>query len=218
MPMQFNPIIFGSELVISTIIAMLCFIVYFKTKDVFHLTKHKGIGFFRKTFLVLGIAYFFRLLMMLFRSSKHKAFGVQGPSIFPSCLVIVSYLSTIAIMYLFLSTSSKKIRWKHTELTLHLIAVAIAIVAFITKEPLIVIICQAIILIFTAIFSFKIHKHSKKFSKLFVIYILLFFFWITGLIPLTSRRFLPHELTLFTQLIALAIFVAILYKVHKRLK
>lgn len=214
-----NPWIFGIELLFSVVIILLCLIIYFKTKEAFKLTKHKGIEYFRKTFLFLAIAYLLRFI-----SSALVLYGLTNGIIFPRflfgpvSLIFISYFSTMAIISLFLSTSWKQIKFKHINFFSHSVAAIIALLAFVSREPIIIISCQAVLLLITALFSFSIHKKSKKFSKLFAIYMLLFIFWIFGLAPLSSRRFFPRESILIIHIISFVIFITIFYKVHKWLK
>ena len=214
-----NPWIMGVELAFSAIIIALCLIIYFKTKEAFKLTKHKGISYFRNTFIFLALAYLFRLFPMIFMLSS-IATDVR-PSRFmmvPFSMVFISFFSTMAIISLFLSTTWRKFGSKYTRLAAPIIALIISILAFLSREPLILISCQATLLLLTAVLSLKFHRRSSKFSKLFTIYILLFLFWILGLIPLSSRRLIPHEYTFAAQIVSFFIFITIFYKVHKWIK
>jgi len=214
-----NPAFLGVELFVSTIVIVLCLSIYFKTKDMFRLTRHKGIDYFRNTFVFLAGAYFFRFVFLLIMLSKFTLdLHFRGRIFNPLFLVIISYFSTMAIISLFLSISWKKIKIKGIDTLTHVVAVTVAVLAFITREPLIIIISQAILLLVTALLSLRPHKKSKKFSKLFAIYILLFLFWIVGLIPLGSRRLIPCEFNIAGQIIALIVFIIIYYKVSKWIK
>ena len=214
-----NPILFGFELIFSTFIILLCLIIYFKTKEAFKLTKHRGIEYFRKTFLFLAFAYLFRFIssaLMIFSITN----GIRFPRFLfgPLSLIFVSYFSTMAIIYLFLSISWKRLNWKGARFIVPIIAVMISLVAFFSREPLIIILIQAVLIVSAAILSFKLHKKSAKFSKLSAIYILLFIFWMIGLAPLSARRPFPHEFVLIIHALSFIIFMIILYKVHKWLK
>ena len=218
-PFFLNPQIFGIELAFSIIIILLCLVIYFKTKEAFKLTKHKGIDYFRKTFLFLAFAYLFRFVSSILVLSR-ITLDLRFPRILmgPLSLIFVGYFSTMAIIYLFLSTSWRKLRWKSIRFIVPIVAIIISLAAFLSREPLILISCQAILILFTGILSFKLHKKSTKFSKLFAIYILLFIFWMAGLVPLSSRWFFPRSWILIIHIISFAIFITIFYKVHKWIK
>lgn len=143
---------------------------------------------------------------------------MQRSFIFPLILVIISYSSTMAIISLFLSVSWKKFEKMQIKILPHIFAILISFVAFISREPLLLIGSQFTLLLLTAVLAFISHKKSKKFSKLFMIYSLLFLFWMIGLMPFSSRMFLPHGLIPLFYIISLFIFVIIVYKVHKKVK
>ena len=128
-------------LVYSVIVIFLCFIIYAKTKELYSLTKHKGIGFFRNTFLYFGLAFSFRLLFTFFHLSRYSMdFYNPLHYVMPFALVIIGYLSTMAIFSLTLSSLWKKI--KQTGYMTHIIAVAIAVLVFFTRSTELLIITQ----------------------------------------------------------------------------
>ncbi|MBU1976265.1 MAG: hypothetical protein KKG59_07725, partial [Nanoarchaeota archaeon] len=53
------------ELIYTLLIVFLCGFVYFKTTELYQLSKYKGISFFRNAFLFFGLAYAARLLLHL---------------------------------------------------------------------------------------------------------------------------------------------------------
>lgn len=208
------PIIFAIELTYSLVIIILCLFIYLKTKQFFNLTKHKGIYHFRKTFLYLSIAILTRLILR----SIHIFLHLHRHPIHLFMLVLIGYSSTMAIVSLFMSIAWRKIHFHHLELVSNLIALIISLFALLFKEPLIIMLTQAIIIIITALISFKLSKHSKKFSKLFAIYLLMLLFWLISLSPLSQRRFLPIEFVLITYIFSIIIFAIIFYKVQRQLK
>jgi hypothetical protein len=214
----FNPLFFGTELVLSIIIILLCLIIYQKTKDMYKLTGHKGIAFFRNTFLFLGLAYFFKYVIRIRFITTLFDKGTAHIFLMPLSFLTSSLLSTIAISYLFLSLTWKKTNSKHAKWIFIPIAFLVAFISMITREPMFIILLQSILLIATVIFSLKLTKKSKKLSKLFVIYNLLFIFWIIDLLSLSPRKFLPPYFNLFVQIASFVIFIIIFVKVNKWLK
>lgn len=215
-PHMFNPLVPFTESLFSLVIIILCLIIYFKTKEVSNLTKYRGIEYFRRTFLFLALSYLFRFFSripsIIFDIPHYRAFFMLLG------LIFVSFFSTMAIISLFLSISWKHIRWRYVDVIAPIVALLVSISAFFTREPLILILSQAFLLILTAILSFRVHKKSNKFSKLFTTYVLLFLFWIIGLFPLSTRCFFPGELVIFIHIIAFIIFLLIFYKVKKWVK
>ena len=51
------------ESLYSLIVIISCLIIYFKTKEIYKLSSHKGIGIFRNAFLFFGIAFFSRYFL-----------------------------------------------------------------------------------------------------------------------------------------------------------
>ena len=65
-PMRFfNPIRLIPELIYTTIIVIFCYLIYHKTKEIYNLTKYKGIHYFRNTFLFFALAYASRFILHL---------------------------------------------------------------------------------------------------------------------------------------------------------
>ncbi|MBU0457570.1 MAG: hypothetical protein KKD75_05490 [Nanoarchaeota archaeon] len=213
-PLMFNPTILYAEVIFSVILVTLCLIIYYKTKETFELTQHRGVGYFRKTFLFFAFAYAFRLITRIIFITGLNFDWFIHPRNFMGVftLVFVGYFSTMAIFYLFLSSTWKKLKWKNT-IYFHLIAFLIAFISFFMREPFILISCQATLLAIVGVISYKLSKKPEKFSKLFVVYVLLILFWIFGLIPLTSRWIFPREMNFIVQIISLVIFAIIFYKV-----
>jgi len=54
------------ELVYSVILTISCLIIYFKTSEIYKLTSHKGIKYFRMTFLFFAASYFLRFFTKMF--------------------------------------------------------------------------------------------------------------------------------------------------------
>ncbi|KAF5428393.1 hypothetical protein C5S42_03390, partial [Candidatus Methanomarinus sp.] len=66
------------ELGYTLIIVFICLLIYLKTKEIYDLTNHKGIYYFRNTFLFFGLAYLFRFIFMSFLLTK-ITFDVYHP-------------------------------------------------------------------------------------------------------------------------------------------
>lgn len=213
-PKLFNPALFSIELIFTIAVILLCLLIYFRTKEIFKLTKHKGVYYFRNTFLYFALAYVFRFFLILFQLYMISVdIRIPRHTLMPFFLVITSYLSTMAIVMLTLSVIWKKAA--KYEYSLHFLALCISLFAFFTRSTFILILLQAVLLVFTVITSYFSHKKSKKFSKLMAIYFLLFIFWILSLSSLSARRFVPFGTNFIAQTISLVIFLIIYLKVKK---
>jgi len=213
-PYMFNPLLFGMELLFALIIFLLCLIIYFKTKESYELTKHKGIRFFRDAFLFFGISYLVRFSFMLSRMFFDiRLFRGNLGALF---ILLLGYLSTIAIFYLGLSIIWKKFNTKYLIIFSHIIAVLLAIISFITRSHHILIYIQSIILMVAVILMFINHK--KKKSSIKIIYILIFIFWLINLWAIAPGKVLSMEYKIFFHLISVGLFGIVYYKISKWLK
>jgi len=212
-----DPTRLAVELVYTLIVVFLCFTIYYKTREIFGLTKHEGIKYFRITFLFFGLAYISRFISVLLKLMV-VTFDIYFPihifGIFP--LLFIGYFSTMAILSLTYSILWKKLHIKHTFLLFNVIAVLISGIAFFSRSPSILILAQAVLLIFTSIIiAHYIFSNSRKISRLYILYILFFLFWIVNLIALGPRRLLPIEIQTVFQVISIAVIGIIYYKVAK---
>ena len=217
-----DPTRLAVELAHTLIVVFLCFTIYYKTREIFDLTKHEGIKYFRITFLFFGLAYISRFISVLLKLIV-ITFDIYFPmhifGIFP--LVFIGYFSTIAILSLTYSILWKKLHinhtfLKHTFLLFNIIAVLISGIAFFSRSPFILILAQAVLLIFTSIIiACHILSNSRKTSRLYILYILFFLFWIVNLFVLGPGKFLPFEIQTAFQVISIAVIGIIYYKVAK---
>ena len=215
----FDPIRFGSEFVYTLIIVFLCFLIYYKTKEVYDLTKHKGIHYFRNTFLFFGLAYISRFILHLLLIAN-VTLDIYLPRRFflPIIMLPVGYLSTMALFYLMYSLVWRKISNKHFIIFSNLFAVLFCIVAFVSKSPYIISILQLILLVFTIIISFTIFKKRKRVSQTRILYLLVILFWIINLIVLSPRIFFLFDVKILFQILSVVIFILIYYKVVRWVK
>ncbi|MBW2994176.1 hypothetical protein KY315_02015, partial [Candidatus Woesearchaeota archaeon] len=185
-PMFHNPLWFVTELGYTLIVIFLCFLIYFKTKDMYDLTKHKGIYYFRNTFLFFGLAYMFRFVFGLIRMTDQWLDIIYIPrgTMMPIMILFTGYFSTMALLCLIYSTVWKRYSSKDFFIAANILAVLIAIAAAISPE--VFIITQAILLVVAITLSVVLRKKSK-FSKVFLLYFLLFMFWIISLILVLGK-------------------------------
>lgn len=216
-----DPVRLATEFGYTLIIVFLCFMIYYKTREIYDLTNHEGIYYFRITFLFFGLAYVFRfvgLLSMLVILTFVPYLLMDILRIIPFPLVFDGYLSTLAILSLTYSIIWKKLHIKHTLLLFNAIAIIISGIAFISRSPFVLLLAQAVLLIFTMIMACHFYIRSRKSPKLFILYVLFFLFWIVNLLTLDPRRFIPFEIQTAFQIISIAVIGIIYYKVAKWIK
>lgn len=208
-----DPIRLVVELAYTLIVVFLCFTIYFKTREIYDLTKHEGINYFRITFLFFGLAFISRFISFFFMlmETTFDVFYLRYIfGIFP--LVFMGYFSTMGILSLTYSILWKNMRIKHNFLLLNVIAVLISCIAFISRSPLLLTLAQAVLLIFTImIITYYIFSRSGKISRLYILYILFFLFWIFNLFALGPIRIFHIEIQAIFQIISIAV-IGIIYK------
>ncbi|MBC8494928.1 hypothetical protein H8D36_02125 [archaeon] len=215
----FDPWNFGTQIVYTIIIFIICFLIYFKTKEAYSLTKHRGIKYFRDAFLFFGLAYLVRFLMeIVFFSTRGSHLFIPRFYLFPIILMLIGYLSTIAILNLVFSISWKKINNHYLLLVGHIIAVVLAVVTFLTRSHDILAYLQLALLIVALVINFVSKKKKKKFCKNNVLYTLILIFWVVNLWIILPRKFLSLELKLVFEIVSLVVFIIIYFKVLKWLK
>ena len=215
----FDPTRMGIELIYLLIVIAICLFIYFKTKDMYDLTKHKGIGYFRNAFLLFASAYIFRFAFFLFGNVSRLVFDFSLPRQFmgPISLLFIGYLSTLAIFFLTMSTIWKRFKHKHVDHLLHAIALFISLVVFFLHSPVILTITQFILLVFAIVMSYLNSKRSKskKHPHMFLVYVLLFLFWIINLSLLGPKHIHRVGFKTPVYVISIIIFVIIFFKVKR---
>jgi len=222
----FNKIIMqqaiSTEIIYSFIIIICSLMIYFGTKELYELSSYKGIKYFRQAFLFFAIAFFFRsFIKYLLVYFNVNAILEISPKTFnllfsQTTLLIFMYFSFIAVFYLLYSVMWKK--WNHSNkiYLFHFLTLAIAVIITISRNPLIYLglnILLIIFILFVFLFASKNKKHKK--NNLYIIYILLFIFWILNIIDiLVPTIFIQFRILIY--LISLGIFLTILYKVLKK--
>lgn len=192
--------------------------VYFSTKELYELSKYKGIKYFRQAFLFFALAYFFRsfirILLPLF--GIERALGGLNPFIGALTLFLFMYFSSMAVFYLLYSVMCKK--WNGNRIYLfHILAFFVALFSTLLTNPFIYFLLNIVLFIFVAIVFYISHKQSKtkKGNSLYIIYMLLFIFWILNILDILIPDFIQLY-QLFIYLASTGIFLAILYKVLKK--
>ena len=203
------------ELSYTLIVVFLCFRIFYKTKEIYDLTKYEGVKYFRITFLFFGLAFLFRFLsvfVMLVGMTFDLDISMYLFRIFP--LVFNGYFSTMAILSLTYSMIWKEHQVKNILIVSNAIAIIISGIAFFSRSHILIIGAQAILLFFTII-AVYIFSKSKKISQIFVLYVLFILFWLVNLLTLSPERFVPFVIQTIFQIISIAVIGIIYLKVSK---
>src|SRR4030042_2689037 len=110
----FDPTIMIGEFVYTLIIVVFCGIIYWKTKEIYELTKYKGIKYFRNTFLFLGLSYLLRFVThMAMMTTRALDYFIPRNAMMGITQLPVGNLSTMALFYLMYSLIWKRIEQTH---------------------------------------------------------------------------------------------------------
>lgn len=212
---HFNPIMFEIEAAYTLIVVILCFLVYFKTKEIYDLSKHKGIECFRNAVLFFGLAYASRFIVYIFQLWE-MAYDLFIPRswFMPIFMIPTSFFSTIAIFYLAYSTFWRKVKYKHFLMFAYGASILISVIAVVSRSPMMVSLVQLPLLLLTLVVILA-RKSEKKKSPIRALYFLIALFWLLNLFVLGPRMFLPREFNIASQIISIGIFGLLYYKVVK---
>jgi hypothetical protein len=211
---------FWVELTYSLMVVISSLIIFMKTRELYELSSHRGIKYFRNTFLFFGITYFIRFILRLSMALHLDFFRPPMFGLIDIAFFITAYASTMAFVYLIYSLFWKKIDkyLKNHLYIFHIIALAIAFISVIIRIPEIVIILQSILFILLIIVgSINYQKNrNKKFSKMYLVYLLIFALWIIGNVAeFIINLSLPIGLLIYAASVIL--FLSVLVKVIKEL-
>ena len=209
-----------TEIIYSFVIIVCSLMIYFGTKELYGLSSHKGIKYFRQSFLFFALAYFFRSFIKIILLYFGRNELINFLPIFGSItLFIFMYFSSMAIFYLLYSVMWKKWDTNSKKIYLfHLLALVIAILSILFRNPFIYFSINFLLLFFV-IFTFHISRNQSKEKKrkqgLHIIYTLLFLFWVLNIMDILIPKFFK-TFQLFIYLTSSGIFLAMLYKVLKK--
>jgi len=212
-----------TELFYSLVIIVSSMIIYFSTKELYDLSQHKGIKYFRNAFLFFGISFiFFFLIKFIVFSFNLTRIPHFNPMFLGNIILFIFiYASTIAMFYLLYSVMWKKIDDKRNYNKIpifHVIALIVSFLSVSTQNGFILLLIQALVFLFIAIESYMNYRKSKKeknISSIYIIYFLVFAFWILNIIDIIVPNFFSFvQIIIYT--ISSFIWLIILYKVLKK--
>ncbi len=215
----FNPKIFGIEIIYTIIVVFLCLLIYYKTKEIYNLTRYKGIKYFRNAFLLFGLSYAIRFLLhFLMLSIIAFDFIIPRRMFGPLVMIPTGYLSTMAIFYLAYTTIWKKIKYEDFLIFSNFLAILVSLVAFFSRSHILLTTLQLVLLVLTILISYRKPKKVKRKTHAKALYILISIFWLLNLLLIGPRRLLPPEMKIILQLISVSVFIVVYYKLKKWIK
>lgn len=208
------------ELVYGLIIFSLCVLILYKTQEIYKLTKHQGIFYFRNIFLFFSLSFLIRIVIVSIPLLSEIVFYKIPRFFVPITIVLISYFSTMAILSLAMTLIYKKVRLNKRQNFILLNAVALfsSIVLLFTKSNKLLLLIQTIIFLVSIIYLLSKGKINKKslLSHNKITYSLLFIFWLLNMIA-SIRLMVYTELKYILYIISAGIFFSIFIRVNKRL-
>ena len=210
----------GAEVIYSFVIIICSLMIYFGTRELYELSSHKGIKYFRQAFLFFALAYFFRSMIMyfLFVFGFKEILDISMLMIGATTLFLFVYFSSMAVFCLLHSVMWKK--WKSNSrktYLFHFIALVIAGLSLIPRSMFLRFAINIILFLVIIFTVYQVYKESKKKkNKLYASYMLLFVFFLLNVFDIL----IPDFLTQFKVVIYSAstlVFLLILYKVLKKI-
>ena len=206
--------LFGLESLYYLAIAAICFLIYFKTRDILKLSSHEGIKYFRYTFLFFGLSSLIRFLIREYAVT----FFMQGPgrtllNIELASALLIIYTHMLAALFLVYSICWKNLgRLKNRPWALYFIALIPIALTAMTGQSAVYLVSQ-VFLIAYGIGVIHSKPHKKK-SQMHIIYDLLLLFWMLNILDTIVPNFLvAWQLAIYAA--SLWLFLMIFGKVHK---
>ena len=216
-----NPMMMGHgnfliDLIFNLLFVIVSFVIFYKTKEIYELTKYNGIKYFRYSFLFLGIGYFFRASTLLLRLFVDNFFMKNHFCTRLFWAFPINFFGILAIFYLFLSLDSKKGFSEKYEYLIYLFALLVSLLFYLTHSYNMLIIIQLLSLILVIVIH--VFKNRNNIQKMFVIYSLLLVFWILNLFLMLPVKIFSLYTIVFVQIVSLTIMLYIFFKVFKWIK
>ena len=211
----FNPNMFWIEPVYSIFVILAVLLVYFKTREMYKLTEHKGIKYFSLTFLFFAIAHFFRFFFRIFfRNFFSLGVFMPGRPPFQIGSFIFTYSSVMAGLFLLYSLVWRKIKLdeKFVILIFNLIAVLTVILDMLILNQFVHIAIITLLFLLATLLSFN--RKSKKKHPFFIAYLLISLIWILNLISIELRKFM-FEFRLVIYAISVILYLVILWRIFR---
>lgn len=210
---HFFPHLFFIDIIFGLIIGIICFIIYFRTRELYELTSHKGIKYFRYAFLFFGFSFLAKMIFPFSRIFFERSFFIPPLNGF-----IMSFLGITAVLCLLYSLFWKQFREKSFNhlFILILIALIIAGATLFGRLRFYLFLIQALLFSIILIVSLVKYKGRKgKNIQLHILYILLACSWIASSLALFASH-ISLLIGLVLHIVSVVLFCVILSKVIKK--
>jgi hypothetical protein len=215
---------FGLEVFYAFVIITCSLMIYFGTRELYQLSSHKGIKYFRQAFLFFALAYFSRVFIKFILNYigvsqildvSRRAIGGLAALI---TLPFFIYFSAMAVFCLVYSVAWKNLSKMNIGMGMfHILAIFLAVVSLIYRNPQTYLFLNIILFFLVlGVVYFARGKKDKKKHSLYFVYFLLLVFWILNILDILVPNFFKG-FQLFNYLASAGVFFVISYKVLRRI-
>lgn len=202
------------EILFSIIIVISCLIIYFRTKELYELTLHKGIKYFRFAFLFFAFGFIIKLLFPIIRVFEYQPFMFRGYIEF-----LMMFTGTMALLCLLYSVIWKRVKSEKSHLYfLIILSLGFSIMTSLARIRFYVMVFQVLVLLSIIVISYaNFRKEDKKslHASLYVLYSMISVAWLAN----TAANFMSRisiATSIALNIISGTLFAIALYKVVKK--
>jgi hypothetical protein len=196
------------------LIALLSIGIYFETRATYAFSQHRGIGYFKNAFLFFGLIYACRFYVSIVGFSQGLVGGDLYVSLRSVGVFMVSYFSVLAILNLMASFSWKELGVLPDNF-LNVLALLVSCIVFFVRLPSVFLVFGLVAALFLALKAYDSYRNGKAiFTRMFLVYMLLVFFWFYDLVPLTQEILSP-VLLLAGYVASVGVFAYLNYRMKK---
>ena len=204
----------NSDLISSLIIVVASFFIYFWTKELYQLSGHKGIKYFRYAFLFFGLSF----LMQFARPILEWFTELSRSEIRTTVTFLIVYTGSMAVLCLLYSVLWKKLKKyaNHDFLVVNVCAVVLASSTMLGRYHFLILLLQMMLFILAIVLGYVDSKKKKsRVIELYLLYLLLFCSWLANIVA----KFVVHlsfSMGVLLNIVSALLFLVLMYKVVKR--
>jgi hypothetical protein len=158
------------HLFIDFILLGSAFYIFFKTKEIYELSNHRGIRYFRLTFLFFALSFLMKVVMRGTRLLDHHW---VSKGVMTEFLLIITLLEAFALVFLFSSIFWRKIKSRELSFAIVGLLVLFGLCLIFLSYQLFVVFNALLLMVSVVLVLFKLFKgrRKKKAAKLYVLYL-----------------------------------------------
>jgi len=210
-----DPFNFGIDIAFTLVMFLFFVLIYIKTREIYSLSKHRGVKYFRDAFLFFGLSYVLRFALSLVLLLEEVDFSFLYQVFFSSLILCLGYFSTISIFYLIFSLCWKSFDNRLFIRSGHLFALALSILSVVLHSHLLILLSQFVLIVVVTIIDLLRTTRQRKISQTRTLYVLVSVLWLINLLVIGRIRHLHSLISTFGEIISLLVVVIIYMRITK---